>query len=158
MARRALRHLRTFWRYPLFVKAWLLPTWFFLGFLRLLILVTSFRRLVGLLGHEQPLDFRPAPITERQADRAAKIGRVIEVAARYTPWTSNCFPQALCAGIYLRLYRVPFVAFMGLRRAPESQQIQAHAWTVAGATPVSGGQQNDTYTVVAAFSPKTARS
>lgn len=145
--------LKAFWRYPLFVKLWFAPVWCLLGIMRLSIAVFSFRRLVRLFGREADLRTESPKLTDRQERRAILIGRTVRLAAAYTPWESNCFPQALAASLLLRLYRLPFVTYLGLMRDPATREMKAHAWIAAGTTAVSGGVQNDQYTVVGAFTP-----
>lgn len=143
--------LRAFWRYPLFVKAWFAPAWCLLGLMRLAIMILSFRRLVRQLGREVPLQTPPPDLTDRQTRRARLIGQVVRLAAAYTPWESNCFPQALCASLLLRLYGLPFVAYLGLMREPGTREVKAHAWVAAGGLAITGGVQSEQFTVVGAF-------
>jgi hypothetical protein len=158
-ARMLLRKLGNLRRQPAFVVLWLAPTWVLLGLSRGCIALVPFRRLASLLG----TNIGPAPwvplVNARQAERARLIARTVAMAARYTPWESNCFPQAVTARLLLGLHRIPFALYFGLRRPGSAGALQAHAWVVAGSAQVAGGAADfDHYTVVGCFvAPRVAR-
>ena len=136
---------------PLFVLLWLAPTWVLLGVCRAMVLVLSFRRIVrwfGLVGSEA---VAAPPVLPSREMRALRIGEVVRLAARYTPWSSNCFAQALAAHLLLSLYRIPHALFLGVARDEPTRAVLAHAWTVAGPVPVTGQEISDRYTVVLCF-------
>ncbi len=66
-----------------------------------------------------------------QVARARAVGRAIGHAAVRTPWTSDCYPQALTARILLRGARVPHTVVFGLRR-DDAGELRAHAWVTVG--------------------------
>jgi len=140
---------RGFLRLPAFTQLWFIPVWLLLGMARVMILIISFPRLARTFGH--PLGVAAwVPLADtRQRARARQVGRAIRVAARYTPWTSNCFPQALAARLLLAMYRVPCTLCFGLVR--EAGTVKAHAWIVCGPVAVTGGASFGHYTVVGAF-------
>lgn len=146
-----LRKARTLWQQPPFVRAWVLPVWVMLGISKSMIGLMSFQGLSGLLG--QPCGLAPwVPLlTERQQRRAAHIGRVVRMVATYTPWTSNCFAQALVARTLLCWYRIPYTLFFGLRRDPHSSEMKAHTWLACGPINVTGGACFGRYAVVSVF-------
>lgn len=130
---------------------WLFPAWVFLGISRLLIKVFAFKHLARWLGVHDGLAPRTPSCTQAQEAIARNIGRAIRVAASYTPWSSNCFSQALTARFILGLYKVPYALFFGLRRDPETDQLKAHAWVVAGRLNVTGGRGFKNYVSVGCF-------
>lgn len=71
-------------------------------------------------------------------------------AATRTPWTSDCYPQALTARILLRGARVPHTVVFGLLRG-EAGELLAHAWVNVGAVTVTGGSVRS-WTPVGSFS------
>ncbi len=146
-----LRKLRSFWRLPAFSKLWLLPLWLLLGVSKAMIFTISFQRLAARLG--QPLGVAPwVPLVdERQRARALQIGRAVRLAASYTPWDSNCFPQAVAARLLLGLYGVPYALYFGLARDALTRETQAHAWVMAGPVAVTGGASFARFTVVGVF-------
>src|SRR6056297_1360132 len=124
---RFIQQLGRFFDYPLFVKVWFLPTWLLLGFARLAILSVSFRRLASRLGSSVGVAPWLPLLDAREAERARLIGQVIRLAARHTPWESNCFPQAIVAKMMMGVYRLPYCLFFGVRRNADSGDFDAHA-------------------------------
>ena len=151
--------LLTFFRYPNFVKIWVVPVWLGLGIAKATIVTVSFRRLAPRLGNAVGVAPWVPIIDEAQQKRARLIGQVIRLASRYTPWDSNCFPQAIIAKAMLAAYRVPYCLFFGLYRNAATGAFDAHAWVVAGRVKVIGGWAFDKYTVVGVFSsPQLTRN
>lgn len=146
-----LHKVRNFARRSRFEQAWFVPVWLLLGASRLLILAVPFRALAAHLGMHA--DIAPwVPLAEmRQEDRALAISHVVSMAARYTPWTSNCFPQAVAARVLLGLYGIPYCLFFGVDREPDATKLSAHAWVVSGRVRVSGGESFDKFVVVGCF-------
>jgi len=142
-----------------FIAAWLPILLILLGLVRMLIAVVPFRRLAPILGWPLgPVAVVPI-LTACQTRRANLIGQAVRAAAHRTPWTSNCFPQAVVARLMLGLYRVPYVLHFGLMPDPqEAGGYAAHAWVVAGKERITGGQGFGQYQVVGAFgAPSTFR-
>lgn len=143
---------------PRFVQFWLLPVWIMLGIARLLIMTICFRHLAPRLGRQCANSPWLPLLSPAQEGRAWLIGRVIGLAAKYTPWESNCFPQAVVARILLGLHGLPYILYLGLMHDPaDSKQMKAHAWVVAGRVRVTGGVSFGRFTVVGCFvSPRLA--
>lgn len=92
------------------------------------------------------------PITnKRQQHRAAFIRNLIRLTSRYTPWNSNCFPQAIIARCLLAIFRVPYAMYFGLQKGQHPNELKAHAWVVSGRVVVCGGCSFQQYTVVACY-------
>lgn len=137
---------------PLFIQVWLIPVWCMLGIARLLILTLSFRRLAPRLGRRSEILPWSPLLDPAQEQRAHLIGRVVGLVAKYTPWESNCFPQAIVARVLLGLYALPYILYLGLMRDPDDPgRMKAHAWVVAGRVRVTGGASFGQYTVVGCF-------
>ena len=146
-----VRKLRSGFKKPVFVQLWLVPVWLMLGMCRLLIRVLSFRRLALMLGVAHGARASIPLVTKDQGHRAANIGKVVRLAARYVPGDVNCYPQALTACLLLVLYRVPHCLCFGAARDPQSNEFSAHAWTAAGSVRVTGGESFSRYAVIACF-------
>lgn len=146
-----MRKFSAFVNKPAFFKLWILPTWCLLGVSKLLIHLVSFRRLERFMGTGCGVSPALALLTSRQRMRATAIGQLVRITACYTPWTSNCFPQALTAALLLRLYRVPYLLCFGLARGRRSDDYLAHAWVSSGPVVVTGGFSFNLYTVVACY-------
>nr|WP_275426242.1 lasso peptide biosynthesis B2 protein [Nocardioides daejeonensis] len=116
-----------------------MAAWSLLGFFRLLVAMTPFTFVRRLLGEDRGAhgsDDRPT-LDVDQRWRAARISEIVQRAAARTPWTSDCFPQALTARTFLAARRIPHVVDFGVRR--EAGGLAAHTWVSAGDVPVTGG-------------------
>ena len=152
-----LRKARNFARRSRFEQAWFLPVWLLLGISRFVILFIPFRRLAPRLGIHSGITVWVPLIDSSQESKALLIARVVQTAARFTPWVSNCFPQAVAARVLLGLYHVPYCIFFGLVRDPVNATMKAHAWVASGKVSITGGLSFDQYTVVGCFvSPRLA--
>lgn len=171
-----IRKARNFLQRPLFEQCWFLPAWVLLGLSRLAIITLSFRRLAPRLGHRAAAAHEPQVAGADEA-RAAAIGRTVSLAARYTPWESNCFPQAVAARLLLGLYRIPYALLFGLAPAAPAgntslgaggaegfsgapdrdRPMQAHAWVTAGRITVTGGARSARFVVVGCFTSPPGR-
>jgi len=135
--------------------AWALPAWVMLGLARALVLMLPLRRLAPMLGVDAGAQPWLPLLDAREEARARMIGRVVRRSARFTPWRSNCFNQAITARLLLGLYRVPYVLFFGA--APQtdaetgSSGLSAHAWIAAGRVQVTGDSSFEQYPVLGCF-------
>jgi hypothetical protein len=152
MIRLVLRKARSFMAVPLFVKLWLLPAWVLLGIGRIAVLCVPFRTIARCLGEELSTAASIPLLTTDQISRAAMVGQTVRLAARYAPWDANCFPQAIAAAALLKIYKIPYSIFFGLRKdALPSNGLAAHAWTMSGRIAVTGGRSFRKFTVVGTF-------
>lgn len=141
--------LMTFIRLPWQEQLAFLPAWLLLGLTRFVILMLPFPVVRTLLGSTDGVSPWLHRLSAPELARAHRIGALVRLAARYTPWTSNCFPQALTARLLLSATGLPHSIFLGLRR--EAGELKAHAWVMAGAIPVTGGHCFGSYAVVGCF-------
>lgn len=142
---------------PLFEQLWFAPAFLLLGLSSLAISVASFRRLAPWLGAPGAGNPWLHLLNSRDEQTALRLGRVVRLASRWTPWKSRCFPQALTARTLLGWHGVPCVVFFGLARDPASG-MKAHAWTASGRSRVTGGDGFAEFTVVAFFAAPGLRS
>lgn len=155
---RTRRRLRRAGQRSRFELLWFLPVWMLLGLSRAAILGLPFRRLAPLMGRPLGPHAWVPLLSGAQQHRALQIGRTVRLAARYTLWTSNCFPQALTASLLLRLYRVPYALHLGLAAGAVGEQMKAHAWVASGAVHVTGGTGFPRFTVVSCFASPASRT
>lgn len=146
-----IRKVLNFARRPRFEQMWFVPAWLLLGASRFVILFVHFRRLAPYLGAQAGVALWIPLLDSRREARAMSISKVIRMAANYTPWTSNCFPQAVAARVLLGLYDVPYSIFFGINRDAADATLQAHAWVTSGRVHVTGGSSFDQFTVVGCF-------
>ncbi len=128
-----------------------MPTWVLLGLAKALIFTVPFKRLAPHLGVSTELRLLVPLLDADSEKRTLQIARVIKLAAAYTPWDSNCFPQAVVARLLLGLYRIPYALFFGLMRDRQTNEIKAHAWVAAGKIAVTGGNSFERFTAVGCF-------
>ena len=133
-----------------FVKAW-----FLLGWVRAAILMTSFKRLTRKLEHHPELA-RGTQLNGQQLVKADRIGTLVAMAARYTPWESLCLVQVLVVQRLLAQQHIPGQFYLGVRRESESNVdpngLSAHAWLQCGEAIVSGAAGHESFTIVSTFS------
>lgn len=134
-----------------------MPAWVLLGLAKALIFTIPFKRLAPRLGvHAGASPWIPL-LLPSQEKKALQIGRLVQLAARYTPWDSNCFPQAVVARILLGLFGIPYALYFGLMRDVATSEMKAHAWVSAGRIRVTGGASFMQFTTVGCFvSPQLA--
>ncbi len=129
---RVRRFLRRPWRdLALFVQAYCL-----LGLARLAIDTLKFETLVNRLGapgFETPPEAPLWHLTE-----ARRIAWAVHSASRYTPWKSNCFPQAMAAKYLLRQRGIRSTLYLGAAFKARTE-LEAHAWLRCGPLYVTGG-------------------
>lgn len=135
-------------------ERWLLVQVFFLlGAARLALRVIPFRRMARYLGPLQTETLPDAP--PEHLAQARRIALAVARVSPHTPWTSNCFPQALAAKYWLRRRRIPTTLYLGVALtktddAPRAE-MTAHAWLRCGPLLVTGGRGHERYTVTACF-------
>lgn len=145
------RKARSFARRSRFEQAWFLPVWLLLGASRFIILFVPFRQLAPHLGRLTGVAPWLPLLDASDTARAKQISRVVWLAACYTPWNSNCFPQAVAARFLLGVYGIPYSLFLGVSRDASNASLQAHAWVAAGPVKVCGGESFSQFTVVGCF-------
>ena len=75
------------------------------------------------------------------------VAWAVAVAARRTPWRSECLEQAIAAKTMLRRRGIQSTLYLGVARDP----VAAHAWLRVGELNVTGGHDVARYAVVASF-------
>ncbi len=107
---------------------------------------THIAERLGVAQHITPV----APLLAAQKWPARRIAWCIRTAAKYTPWTSNCFPQALVAQRLLCKAGIPCTVYFGVQPKVMNDLDVAHAWVRAGKFYVVGGDGH-AYVTVATF-------
>ena len=120
-----------------------------LGLFRALILTVPFPRLARSFGQRRVESPQTAEISDLR--QARRIGWAIRTVSPYTPWTSNCFPQALTAKYLLNRRGIATTLYFGAHfKAPG--EMAAHAWLRCGPLFVTGGAGHLTFGTTAYFS------
>lgn len=146
-----LRKCVSFLRLPVREKFWFF--WLFLlsGPIRAAILLLPFRWLAPRIGvHYENLQLATV-VSEEQRMLAWHIGRMMELAAAYTPWESKCLVQAIATKVLLAHYRIPYVLYLGVTKGPDGSELKAHAWLSVGPWIITGRDGHRAFTIVSTF-------
>ena len=118
--------------------------------MRCVITLCSLRRITSGLGEAQsetPTDL----LGDDEMRHARRIGWSIRKVSRFTPTTSNCYPQALTARYLLHRRRIPSTVYYGAAFAPTGEQLDTHVWVRVGPLVVTGAPAHRRFAVVSAF-------
>jgi hypothetical protein len=143
-----LQRARNFLNYPWQDQRLIVKTYILLGLARLAIKTVKFERLVGYLGTsmvESPVE-APGP----HLREARRIAWAVHTASQYTPWNSNCFPQAIAAKVLLRQRGIQSTLYLGAAFKAHAE-MEAHAWLRCGRLYVTGGKGHLRFGVVGIF-------
>ena len=80
------------------------------------------------------------------------IAWAIKTVDRIVPWKNVCRHQAYQAKLLCHLYNLPCFIFVGFKKDIDKNEIQAHAWTIAGDTIITGFCDPTDYVVQAIYS------
>lgn len=103
-------------------RGWLWQAWLLLPVVKLLLRLTGYRRTLGLL---QALCARKTFSVLAETDAAA-LGRLVNVAARYSVPPINCLPRSLV--LWWLLQRAGVAADLRIGVQKEADALAAHAW------------------------------
>jgi hypothetical protein len=98
------------------------------------------------------------PVTQSiprdELEQARELGRLVAIAARYTPWQSRCLTQVLVLHQLLEQRKIPGYFSLGVRKAgdDEADVLNAHAWLQCGNAIVNGELWGDGYIALSSFS------
>jgi len=127
----------------LFVRVFIL-----LSLARLAINCIPFSTLAKHLG--TPLVESPTQIPPSQLEEAQRIAWAVSTASRYTPWNSNCFPQAIAAKYLLQRRGIASTLYLGAA-FKQRTELEAHAWLRCGEYYVTGGKGHRRFGMVGIF-------
>ena len=150
-----LKKLNQFLALSLQEKFILVRAWVMLGWYRVAIVCVPLKRLASSLEHcVLPIELKP--VEGHKLEVAARIGKLVACAARYTPWQSRCLTQVLVTQRLLSGRNIPGQFHLGVRKSvgsdDGSSNLTAHAWLVCGDVVVSGESGHEAFTVVSTFS------
>lgn len=123
---------------------------------RLAVNLLTLKRLSNYFGTYRGNDCFSTCLSETQKKRARMIHKAIKVAAKNTPWCSNCLPQAMVAKTWCVIFKVPYVFYIGFRKDErEPSGFAAHAWVMAGPIALTGGNGFRQFHVTSTYSRNT---
>lgn len=92
------------------------------------------------------------PVRNDYHTRVGDIAQAIQISSKYIPWKNVCRHQAYQAKLLCNFYKIPYRIFIGFKKDKEKNEIQAHAWTVAGGRIITGFCNPEEYTVQSIYS------
>lgn len=149
-----LLQMRKLWsamRLPFSLLILTMLAWVLFWPLRAIINIFPLSRLVRFYGNDEGTNVYIPLASSCDINRANFIRRAISIAAKYSPASANCYPQALAALLLLKWARVPYGMYFGIAKDKDTGKMIAHTWVMTGRVPVSGGNSFRTYTVVRSF-------
>lgn len=75
---------------------------------------------------------------EKKHTKINDIAKAIHIVSKYIPWKNVCRHQAYQAKLLCNLYNIPYLIFIGFKKDIAKNEIQAHAWTMAGGRMITG--------------------
>lgn len=126
---------------------------FFCGVAKVAIKLFGHKRLTPYYGHFCRMQMVSTILSKHQLQQALSLKRAISLAARYTPWNSNCLTQALVAKFWCTYKQIPYMLFIGFEKNSEKPLGEnSHAWVMAGPIAISGGFSFNTHQVILSYS------
>lgn len=147
--------IRQFARLDASQKLVFIQAWCLLGWMRAAIFTVSFKRLTASLEHHKVV-VTPPELEIDQLKEAGRIGKLVAVAAKYTPWQSPCLTQVLTLQRLLARRGIAGQFYLGVRKGGEEGAspvgLAAHAWLQCDDFIVNGGGGHQEFTVLSTFS------
>ena len=92
--------------------------------------------------------------TQPPDKKAGDIAWAIQVVDKYTPWKNVCRHQAYQAKLLCNYYKIPCLIFIGFKKDKMKNEIQAHAWTIAGGKIITGFCNPEEYVIHSIYKNK----
>lgn len=122
------------------------------GVFRFLTLTLPLSRFVRYFGQFHQALRLSTLIPPMQLQRAIKIGRMVKLSSKYTPWESNCLTQALIAKMWCQYYKIPHLLYLGFAQSREKNEgLKGHVWLTSGPVNITGGDTCCAFTVVSTY-------
>ena len=142
------KYLHTFLRLKISDRLLLLEALVWLAVARFVVLTVPMRRIRPYLGRH--LLESKSTETAETLHHARCISWAVRTMNRYTPWTSNCLPQAIAAKRMLQRRKIASTLYLGFNKQ-DANDFEGHAWLRCGPLYVTGGQNRDDFVVLSTF-------
>lgn len=109
-----------------------------LGIARIIILTIPFRVITRIFLESRNKKYL---FTTRKMKVIMDLAKSITIAAKYTPWASKCLVQALIIRLFLRIYSLPNIFYIGISYDKDDKFL-SHAWISVEDITVIGGQNS----------------
>lgn len=140
-----IKKLQTFFGMSLFRKKLIIQT---IGFSIYSFILFKFFKRKAVFGQKINL----AEFGQLQDQRVNEISWAIQTVSKNLPWKNVCRHQAMQAKLLCRKYHIPCLIFVGFKKDTNKNNIEAHAWTIAGGKIITGFCNPDDYVVQSVYS------
>lgn len=121
-----------------------------LGLSRLAVCLVPMRKLAPYFGTHMLETAQDLPL--EQLREARRIAWAIKSITPYTPWKSNCYPQAITAKYLLERRGIACTLYLGATfKKEEKGGLDAHAWVRCGPMYITGGKGHEQFGTVGIF-------
>lgn len=138
-----MRHVRKFWRLSSAEKALLTQAFFWVGAIRLGLMMVSFQRILRLTERMVSSRRSEDPDHVEPKERGAVVRRIVwavMVAGRRIVPNRPCLTQALAARVMLQRRGITTTLRIGVKK--EEDVLAAHAWLEQDGRIIIGGERS----------------
>lgn len=145
---------KSFWQVTIKHKLFFVINFGLLGVARAGVLLLPLKRITPYLGVLHRNMVCSTVVTPKQCYLARQIRCSIAMAAKHTPWHSNCLTQVMVAKFWCMRLKIPYVLYIGVKKDSQKPNGYAsHAWIMAGPIAMAGGHAYPGYHVLSAYMP-----
>jgi hypothetical protein len=149
------KNIRLFGLMRFKLKCLFILNFFLCGIARAMIHLFPLRYLAPYFGTFYKNTIFSTLLTRPQRNHAIQLRRSIALAAKYTPWDSNCLTQAMVAKFWCNCLNIPYVFYIGFAKDEDKPHGYAsHAWITAGSVAITGGHSFPSFKVVSSYAPQ----
>ena len=123
--------------------------YWFSGGIHLAIRALPFRWITPLIGTRYHQAQLSVLATQQKQLQASRIGQIIHLAGKYTPWECKCLAQAIITSAFLKYYKIPYIVHLGVTKG--AKEMKAHAWLHVSQQVITGRQGHQAFTIVSTF-------
>ena len=129
-------------------KLMIIEAFFLTGIIRFCILFVPFSKLAKLSGkYNEESVYK---LHDKQIFIGDKVGYIVYLVSKYTPWESKCLVKALTAQTLLRRRKITSTVYLGVAK-DQNKKLIAHAWLRCGENIIAGDDERYGFTMVAKF-------
>jgi len=144
-----------FWRMRFKLKCLYFINFFLCGVARAFINLFPLKRLAPYFGELYSNTIFSTLLSPKQRAHAIQLRRSIALAAKYTPWDSNCLTQAMVAKFWCKHLNIPYILYIGFAKdANKPNGYASHAWLTAGPVAITCEHSFSSFKVVSSYAPK----
>lgn len=115
---------------------------------KLLLQLAPTRWVFRIIGFQVVSQFTPSLSSASQ--QLSRIGLALHQISLHLPFSTTCLVQAIAGGMMLKRRRLPANLCIGITKLPNGQ-LAAHAWLTSDHCVVTGGKEQQDYSMIATF-------